>query len=117
MMSRGGSNLGQGLSKMVNQGIKSLIEDGLGQQKESAADHVGVMYAVAAGYDPMGLHRFLNRIASSQKELKLGKTHPPFDERIKLFNEFIQQQQLQKVPSASNKKILESRFKKGMGQA
>ncbi len=115
MMSRGGSNLGQGLSKMVNQGIKSLLEEGLGQEKESAADHVGVMYASAAGYDPMGLERFLKRIGSAQKELKLGKTHPPFEERLKLYSEFVRAQQLEKITPKTNKKILEARFKKGMG--
>jgi len=115
MMSRGGSNLGQGLSKIVNQGMKALLEEGLGQQKESAADQVGVIYAAAAGYDPMGLRRFLDRIGKSQKELKLGKTHPPFESRLKLYDEFVKAQKMGEFKPKTNKKILESRFSKGIG--
>jgi predicted Zn-dependent protease len=114
MMSRGGSNLGQGLSKMVNQGLKSLIEDGLGQQKEAEADSVGAMYAAAAGYDPMGLKRFLARIGASQKVLKLGKTHPPFDERLKLYQEFLESQKMNQIKVKTNRKTMETRFEKGV---
>jgi predicted Zn-dependent protease len=115
MMSRGGSNLGQGLSKIVNQGLKALIEDGLGQEKESQADQVGIMYAAAAGYDPNGLRRFLDRIGRMQKELKLGKTHPPFESRLKLYDEFVSSQKIDQTKTRTHKKILETRFQKGLG--
>ena len=116
MMSRGGSNLGQGLSQIVNQGLKSLLEEGLGTEKESAADHVGVMYAAAAGYDPQGLYRFLDRIGKAQEKLKLGKTHPPFAERLNLFDGFVKAQGLHKYSSPANPKVLESRFNKGIAK-
>ena len=79
-LSRGGSSIGASMLTLVHAGLKALLEDGLGKEKEYAADEIGVTIASAAGYNPQSMIQLLTRIHKLGKHI--GKTHPPYPERI-----------------------------------
>ena len=68
MLSRGGSTLGGSISKLVEAGMKTLLEKGLSAEKEKEADEIGLMYAAHAGYSPAGLVDFLKRQKPTPKD-------------------------------------------------
>jgi predicted Zn-dependent protease len=103
ILSRGGSDLGLSIGKVVNSGMEMLLEKGLGEEKESAADQAGVLLAASAGYDPMALLDFLSRLqtrAASVAAVKLSKTHPPFPKRIRELSEFVEKNGLRSAGKA-----------------
>ena len=108
----GRGDISAGFSKLVNEGVQALLETGLGQELEGVADDVGIMYSSSAGYDPEALPRFLQRLAKASTELKLGKTHPPFDVRLQKLGAFERAQGLDKVKTKNNSRVLEERFQK-----
>ncbi|MBI1862327.1 MAG: M48 family metalloprotease [Deltaproteobacteria bacterium] len=81
VMSRGKSDLGKSLSQLVNKGLKMLLEEGMGLEKERAADSAGILYVEASGYNPFALVRFLKRISTVDGR-KIPKTAPSFPDRI-----------------------------------
>jgi predicted Zn-dependent protease len=81
VMSRGHSDMGKSITQLVNKGLKMLLEEGMGLEKERQADDAGIYYAEAAGYNPHAMVRFLKRI-SAETGPKIPKTAPPFNERI-----------------------------------
>ena len=53
-----------------------------GQGDENEADREAVSYLVAAGYDPRGYVRFLQRVAPTQANRGLMPTHPGIPQRV-----------------------------------
>lgn len=88
-LSRGGSDLGFSLGKIVNSGIEILLEKGLGEEKESSADQAGTILASSVGYDGYGLFNFLTRLEKESKTVKISKTHPPFPKRLEVLSLFL----------------------------
>lgn len=88
-LSRGGSDLGFSLGKIVNSGIEILLEKGLGEEKESSADQAGTMLATSVGYHGYGLLNFLTRLEKDSNTVKLSKTHPPFPKRLEELGLFL----------------------------
>ncbi len=68
LLSRGGSTLGGSITKLVEAGMKTLLKDGLGAEKEKEADEIGLMYAQATGYAPSALIEFLKRQRPTAKD-------------------------------------------------
>jgi predicted Zn-dependent protease len=61
--------------------------NGFGQNAERDADHNGLIIASKAGYNPVGMLTFMERLARDQKlrpdvELGIFRTHPPEQERV-----------------------------------
>jgi predicted Zn-dependent protease len=65
--------------------IDVLIKQGFTQPQEFEADLESAKYTAAAGYDPNGFLRFMQRIRDKQKAggANLFSTHPGMDDRIK----------------------------------
>jgi beta-barrel assembly-enhancing protease len=82
MMSRGASDIGNNLFQIVQQGMKLLLEEGLGKEKELEADSMGVVLTAAAGYDPNAYTRFLERCEKDEKNLKVEGASVGFEERL-----------------------------------
>ena len=83
LMSRGASDIAGSLSQAVTAGMKMLMEEGWGQEKEYEADRNGVLYASTIGYDPYSLPRLLRRIQKKKSTIQVSKTHPEYGPRIK----------------------------------
>ena len=110
VLSRGGSDVGLSVTKLVNQGMEILLEKGLGQEKEDEADEIGLTYAVAAGYDPSALRDYLTRLQSHSGTYSIAKTHPPFPERIQSLNAFMDANGMVPGQFKASKKLLAARF-------
>jgi predicted Zn-dependent protease len=133
ILSRGRGDLGGGLSKMVTAGLKTLLENGLGMEKETQADQVGTEILSAAGYNPHAPLALLRRIdarmahllksspikkseldgsqellAEQAKLTQVPKTHPPYPKRIALLNSYLSQNSLSEKTRRSP--ALTSRF-------
>ncbi len=98
MLSRGNSDLGASISQIVNSGLKLLLEEGLGSEKEHAADEAATLYALASGYPPSGMLSVVKKISEKNKTETLAKTHPPFPERIASLELFMRQNGLNTQP-------------------
>ena len=96
-LSRGGADIGGALNELVSKGLKMLLEDGLGKEKETEADSFAVMYAAASGYDPSALLRLVARIESGKGKIKIGKTHPHGKERYAALKQAIESNGLSSV--------------------
>ena len=113
-LSRGGSDFGRTLGEAVNKGLDLLLERGLGQEKEEEADDLGVMLASSAGYESGSLYQYLQRISKAEHSIKLSKTHPPFPERLRSLNDFMNANGLVSTEMKADLGVLEKRFKAGM---
>ena len=86
MLGMGGSTLGGSMSKLVDAGMKALLKDGLGKEKEKSADEIGSLYLQAAGYPADGLLSYLKR---NQKLAKAESAeHASFPERVRQLTAF-----------------------------
>lgn len=64
--------------------VDIIVKQGFSAPQEFEADGESVKYVAAAGYDPSGFLRFLQRIRQQQKAgASLFSTHPDMDNRIK----------------------------------
>jgi predicted Zn-dependent protease len=108
LLSRGRGDLGGSISKIVNAGLELLLEKGLGTEKELAADQAGSMYAQVAGYDPRALLGLVRRLGKGT--VKLGKTHPPFPERITSLDTFLKQNGLTLASGKRDMAVTRARF-------
>ncbi len=111
VLSFGSSTLGGSVSKMVDAGMKALLEDGLGKEKEDSADEIGTMYASLAGYRPSGLVTFLRRVPFKKNEL--GRGYAPFPERLAHLEKVILKNGL-KQPDTSRETVLSDRFNRSL---
>jgi predicted Zn-dependent protease len=109
LLSRGRGDLGSALGKMVNQGLKMLVEEGLGKEKEYAADQAGTLYASAAGYDPVSMVDVLRRIDQQRSTIKISKTHPPYPERIHSLEGFLAKNGMVRS-TRGNQAVMDKRF-------
>lgn len=116
ILSRGRSDLGFSIGKIVNNGLAILLEKGLGPEKEQEADSDGIMFASAAGYEPLALEQFLKRLAARSTPDKLSKTHPPFPERLRVLHEFILKNGLNQVKFKFDTVAMQKRFTDVMGR-
>lgn len=83
-------------SQAVDQAMTVLFEEGLRHEDELEADREGVVLATRTGYDPQGLHRFLERLSQvepSERET-VSRTHPEAGERLAHLNGFLEEQNL-----------------------
>lgn len=115
LLSRGGSDLGLSISKIVNTGMELLLEKGLGEEKEIAADQTGSILAAATGYDPQALLAFLTRLQKSAETVKISKTHPPFPRRLNELNAFLKKNGLN-VHTGNEAEERSRRFKEALSR-
>ncbi|OFZ20658.1 MAG: hypothetical protein A2X94_04050 [Bdellovibrionales bacterium GWB1_55_8] len=113
LMSRGKSDIGGNLATMVDGGMKMLLEKGLGPEREQAGDRAGVLYAAAAGYDPLALRDLVKRMEGEAHTPNIGKTHPPFGERIAQLDKFIADNGFSKSTKAGSA-VLNKRFNEAL---
>lgn len=108
-LSRGGADIGGAVNELVSKGLKMLVEDGLGKEKEFEADSFGITYAAFAGYDPSSLSRLVDRLEKDQGHIKVAKTHPQGQERLQALQKDVATNQL---PARSNKNqaVIDKRF-------
>jgi predicted Zn-dependent protease len=70
-------------NQMSDHLVEKVLKSGWNQSQETAADENAVKLLIAAGYDPMGLPRFLKRMqASGGGRAKPFGTHPGTSDRI-----------------------------------
>ncbi|MFU8838596.1 MAG: M48 family metalloprotease [Thiohalomonadaceae bacterium] len=97
----------------IDKAVQILFDEGLKQADEMEADHLGVVTAALAGYDPQAMTRYLARIEAQRGEETaiLYKTHPPMAQRQQAIGELIQTENLLAVGSARG----QSRFSQIQG--
>ena len=90
-LSGGRGDLGVTDSKSIQQGLKLLLEEGLGQELERKADFEAVSIPSHLGYPPEALEKLLARAdQKARHEAKaLPKNHPPMKERFQWLQEWI----------------------------
>lgn len=115
MMSRGASDIGNNLFQIVQQGMKLLLEDGLGREKELEADSMGVVLTAAAGYDPNAYTRFLERCEKDEKNLKVEGASVGFKERLAMVRKTVAENGLTAQTSTMNT-TLAKRFAAAIGR-
>lgn len=80
-------------SAAVDLGMETLFEKGFDRSMEFEADAIGVELAATAGYDPTGLSRFLQTMASPRTRTGGGwltSTHPPLRDRLNRIDAHLQ---------------------------
>jgi predicted Zn-dependent protease len=115
MMSRGASDIGNNLFQIVQQGLKLLLEEGLGKEKELEADSMGVVLTAAAGYDPNANTRFLERCEKDEKNLKVEGASVGFGERLAMVRKTVKENGLAAQPSTVHS-TLAARFNAAIGR-
>jgi predicted Zn-dependent protease len=70
---------------VVDNAVGKLLDEGLDQRKELAADRLGVHFATRVGYDPNAYNGLLKRLRALKGDNRaMFKTHPNFSSRIKV---------------------------------
>jgi predicted Zn-dependent protease len=81
-----GGLLTSAVSKLAEKGTEILLFNEFDRGQEMESDKVGLQLANKAGYSPVGINTFLNRLAERNKDRKekngLFATHPQLKERI-----------------------------------
>jgi predicted Zn-dependent protease len=90
----------------VDHALALLFDKGLAVEEEFEADIQGLYLTAFAGYDPTAYPRFLERISAvvESRRSELGKTHPPFSERINRLEKIIETEGLSKLGNYKNEK-------------
>jgi predicted Zn-dependent protease len=106
-LSGGRGDLGVAVSKSIQQGLKLLLEEGLGQDLERKADFEAVSISSHLGYPPEALEKLLARAdQKARHEAKaLPKTHPPMKERFQWLQNWIRTQNLSEQYDLQKSKI------------
>ncbi len=115
MMSRGASDIGNNLFLIVQHGMKLLLEEGLGKEKELEADSMGVVLTAAAGYDPNAYSRFLERCEKEESNLKVEGASVGFKERLAMVRKTVAENGLTAQSSTINT-TLAARFTAAIGR-
>ncbi len=71
------------LEDSVDDVFKALVVKGYGKKQEYAADDASLNFLVRAGYGPVALQNFLERLKDTKSEGGLLKTHPKYQDRLK----------------------------------
>ncbi|MEO5971457.1 MAG: M48 family metalloprotease [Bdellovibrionia bacterium] len=114
LLSRGASDIGFSLGKIVNAGMDLLLEKGLGPEKESEADSVGIAFAMSAGYSANSLLEYLRYLADQTSGVRVSKTHPPFPERITNLLNYMQKNGIYAKSRRKSSALLQGRFSRAM---
>ncbi len=96
-LSGGRADLSVAVSQGLQQGLKLLLEEGLGPELEKQADEEAVAIASHLAYSPQALNQLLKRaqVKTKEKGTELPKTHPKLDDRLQWLDQWILRQQLQ----------------------
>ncbi len=84
---------------------------GYSREFERQADHVGIRYAISAGYKPGAALSFFERLSELEKREGLDKwqsyfaSHPPTGERIQLAKKFIDLMSVVQRPLSENESL------------
>jgi len=83
-------------SKAVNSAMKIIFERGYRKQDEIESDTMGVVLTAMAGYDPVAMVRYLERIAKMEGDeiASYRRLYPSFEERIGHVRETIEREGL-----------------------
>lgn len=111
MMSRGKSELGTSMTSIVQEGLKSLLETGLGRQVELESDEAALAYLQSCGYNPASLRQLVLRISDAKQWSRHSKLHPSSKERVEHMNQLFVQNGYHDV-SGAEIKTLKQRFAK-----
>jgi predicted Zn-dependent protease len=114
LMSRGHSDLGKSLTVLADEGLKTLLEDGIGLDKEKEADEAGVIFAASLGYNPHEFVSLLQRLQTGAANLKFGKVAQPFPARIAGLTQFFKDNGIPNKLVADGK-TLDQRFARAWG--
>jgi predicted Zn-dependent protease len=96
---------------VVDEAVNTLLDKGLDQRKELAADRLGVHFAARVGYEPRAYHELLQRLRALKGDNHaVFKTHPDFSSRIGVVAAAIDEQQ----PQARHAR-LGKRFRNSVG--
>lgn len=111
-LSKGSANMTFAFSQAVNQGIKTLLDEGLKPELEFEADQCGLEYTWAAGYDPHHFRVFMARLAKSEKldTKNLLKTHPSFNDRLNKMDSHLAELGVSEAPPVEILPVLSERF-------
>lgn len=95
-------------NQVVDSAVQILFDKGLGHNDEFEADRNGIMVLANAGYDPMALVRYLERIQLAKPESTtiLTKTHPAIAQRLDMLHGLAREEQLVSLGG----KIAKTRF-------
>lgn len=111
IISLGKADLGASLIKSVQEGMKTLLDQGLKPELEYEADQSAVSYTWTTGYSHTAYVGLLKRLAQSvEGKAQVLKTHPGFAERLQHLKQFIDENKLDEArrPASINR---DSRFK------
>jgi predicted Zn-dependent protease len=115
IFSRGQSDLGFSLSQTVSAGMKILLETGLGQEKENAADEAGILTAAQFGYAVATFPGLVARLEKNSGQIKLHKTHPPTAQRMKNLETYLKAQGLSQLTQSDPPRLV-ARFQASIGK-
>jgi beta-barrel assembly-enhancing protease len=112
------AQLGGAVLDRINEFGSSLLFTGLERGDELESDSLAILYAVATGYRPDGLLRFLLAIEEEQgaepgRLRELRASHPPAGDRI----EAIRRQLAALGPAAGEGAVLEERYRQNVSVA
>lgn len=95
IISLGKADLGASLIKSVQEGMKTLLDQGLKPELEYEADQSAVSYTWSTGYSHNAYVGLLERLAQSvEGKAHVLKTHPSFIERLNHLKQFINENKL-----------------------
>lgn len=83
------------LSDLSTSFVKQVVDSGYSRAQEDEADEIAVRLTAAAGYDPNGYVRFLQRLQSQgQGQANVFSTHPGTADRVRNLSSLIQREGL-----------------------
>jgi len=109
LLSMGKGDVSGSLSQMVDQGLKMLLEDGLGAEKEKAADEAAVHYAAAFQYEPASLRIVIERLKATARE----KQQTELAARVANLKAYIKREGMRTEPAAAPRPLA-ARFERAM---
>jgi predicted Zn-dependent protease len=112
IISLGKADLGASLIKSVQEGMKTLLDQGLKPELEFEADQNAVSYTWSTGYSHKAYVTLLERLAASvETKSHVLKTHPSFTDRLVHLKKFIDENNLNETRTPATSKR-DSRFQK-----
>lgn len=100
------------VSALLDQAYAILFERGYKIQQEYEADRIGTQMLYMAGYDPEALQRFLQRVLESGYAYQMQKTHPNIQERIKVLQNFLEENDMKNKANRKNEVRYEEKTRK-----
>lgn len=96
LIGAGNSTTQVAFSQGVDRAVEILFATGYQQQDELEADHVGTLLLAAAGYDPLALKHYLERIQTLDDENSraMNATHPPSRQRLRAIDQLVAEERL-----------------------